>query len=57
MALVAKFCFAMKICFFTNGNSVVLLFLKHFKSLAVMDEEQLYQMLCMLLFHCTVRAC
>jgi len=38
-------------------GSVVLLFLKHFKSLTVMDEERLYHMLCMLLFHRTDRAC
>jgi len=57
VTFIAQFCFAMKMCLFMNGNSVVLLFLKHFKSLTVMDEEQLYQMLCMLLFHRTGRAC
>jgi len=57
VTLVAKFCFAMKICFFMNANNAVLLFMEHFKSLTVMDEEQLYQMLCMLLVHCTDRAC
>jgi len=57
VTFVAKLCFAMKMCFFMNWNIIVLLFLKHLKSLTVMDEEQLYQMLCMLLFHCTDRAC